>query len=472
MLVICVVAGLAGAASAGEGAPVPSGAEWIGADRGCSSGSYAWSTADNWQDCNPCPPTSGDIDIRAANVCDPCESCSCQITGCDPICEGVCVGGPKNGLGCSTTLDCDCCSGGSFVVDYDYDEEEEDYTFDDVWIYADSSSSVTLRKTDPDGGFATTGVMLLMGSGNNKAVLDVDANGFDIDRFESCGNVDITGVGTRSVDILTYFQAGFDGTGCDEDTVLTVTDGVDINVHAAAGDYTYVRSPTYNKATLVLDETEISVGALCIYGGGASSKEAKFQHDSPSTVTDLSSIAMRGYSWLDVNDSVNYGGSAPENRLTLTVDTNGAETVAKVDLDSAKTIYLSSISITSASDDNATLRPGSGTVDCSGTVTITGSSAGGSDAELEVQDLQALTMTLTNITLNERGVLDLDKSVAISGDLLLTADSDLGATPGAELQFYTGVVLTADAIKIDGAGSSVTFEPDFVSGAQVKTDGY
>ncbi len=466
----CLVASLSGLAFAGTGAPVPSGPEWTGAARSCGSGSIAWSTASNWTDCTTCPPTSGDIDIRAANVCDPCESCSCVITGCDPICEGTCDGGPKDGQSCSTTLDCDCCAGGSFVVDFDYSSGTK--TFDDIWIYADSNSSMTLQKTDPDGLFATTGVMLLMGSGNNKAVLDVDANGFDIDRFESCGNVDITGLSTTDVDILTYFQAGFDGSGCDEDTVLTVKDGVDINVHAADGDYTYVRSPTYNKATLVLEETELSVGALRIYGGGGTSKEAKFQHDSLSTVTDLSSIAMRGYSWLDVNKSVNYGGSAPENRLTLTVDTNAVETMAKVDLDSAKTLFLSSISITSASDDNATLRPGSGTIDCSGTVTITGSSAGGSDAELEVQDLAALTMTLTNITLNERGILDLDKAVTISGDLLLTANSDLDTTPGAELQFLSDVVLTADAIKLDGNGSSVTFEPDFLNGAMVQTDGY
>jgi len=361
------------------------------------------------------------------------------------------------------TLDCDCCAGGAYIVDFDYSTSGT-YTYDDVWVWADSEHSMTLQKTNSNRIFYTTGTLELKGSGNNKAILDVDANGFDIDVLESCGKVDITGPTTTTVDILNTFQVGT--STCGEDTIVTI-DGADINV--AAGHNTVVVGSSSKKATLVLDTTALTVGNLFIGGRGSDATEAKYEHNYPSTHTGITGLTMGGHSWLDVNVEVDYGGDGQQGRPNpislFTVQSNGYETVAKVDLDADSTLWTTNIDVTSSSDDNATLRPVSGTIKCNGTVTITGSVAGGSDAVLELPYSAAPDLDLKHVELGGRGVLYLEKDLTISGDLVLSADSDMGATPGAELRFDENVVLIADQIEVD---EGVWFEGQFPSGAQVR----
>lgn len=459
----CLVFVLAGPARSDT--PPPPDVRWTGALQGCSSGSNDWSDGGNWVGCGTCPPTSGDVALWSGAVCDPCEFCACLGVGCFPECITYeCSGGPNDGLSCETIEDCDCCEGGSYVVDYDFTSGSK--TFDDIYIWATNGGPMTLRKVNNGSTLTTTGIVDLKAAGSNKAILDVDANGFNFDRLESCGLVDITGAGTAGVDIGNYFQAG---SSCAVDTTLTVTDGVEID---AGGQETIVRAASSKKSTLLLDEAEIVFGDVSIIGGGGATTEAKLEYNSPTTHSGITGLVMRGYSWLDVNVQINLGGDGidtnPDPLSSLTVDTNGAATLAKVDMHSASTLWATNVNVTSASDDTATLQVISGTIKCPGTVTLTGSESGGSDAVLELPNGNG-ALTLVNIILNERGVLDLEESVTITGTLTITADSDIGATPGAELKFLSNVILTADQVKIDGGASGVVFKPAFVTNAKVQT---
>lgn len=72
---------------------------WTGEGLLCASGNDNWSNGDNWQ--GGTAPTSGGVQIGAATFCgETCEPCACFASECS--------GGPRNGLSCSTTDDCDC----------------------------------------------------------------------------------------------------------------------------------------------------------------------------------------------------------------------------------------------------------------------------------------------------------------------------------------------------------------------------
>jgi len=441
--------------------PPAQGSKWTGEAKTCYFGSYVWSNGSNWTDCGTCPPTSGDIDISAANVCNPCDFCSCELLTCNPTCYSECLGGPNSGEECTDIGDCECCTGGSFVADFNYSDSTP-YTFDIVWVLADADDTMKLTKSSSNSTFMVTGAMYMAGNGSNQATLEAAANGFVLDAFYSCGNVDITGPGTTSVGFVDTFQAGHPG--CDEDTTVTI-DGTDIDV---TGD-TVIVSPTGYKSTLVLDSTAITVGDLEIRGQGSTSSEAKYQHDSPSELIEITGLTMSGYSWLDVNREVEYGGDGdPDNPIsTFTVESSGYETIARVDLDPDSTLWATNVNVTSSGDDDATLRPVSGTIKSLGTVTLAGSETNGSDATLFL-DVGDGALVLNHVVLNERGVLDLRISIEISGDLKLTADSDDGGTPGAELKLGQNVVLTANQIKVDASAGGIEFSPQFASGALVR----
>ncbi len=438
----------------------PSGSRWTGEDQGCSLGNHNWSDADNWTNCATCPPTSGDVVVDGDKVCDPCESCSCVIESCNPICEGTCSGGPNDGQSCSTTLDCDCCSGGSFVVDYDYTQSGTN-TFGDVWILAASDADVTLRKEDDDAIFVTTGTLTLEGDGTKKAILDVDANGLRPDTLVACGLVDITG-GSFTLNVDSLLQAG--STYCSDDTNLVIKDGVTVERYDPQQQLiavdTTVRAANSKAATLTVQQGTLKIDDLEILGREDANKKATFLHaTSNASVQGPSKITMQGHSLLDVDRGTNYSVSR------LTVSTNGCVTDAKIEMASGTdTLTATNIDITSGSTSthHATLTPNQGDLTCTGEVILTGD-ASGSKATLVIPTTTGVDVTLDDVILNAGGVLDVNITFSITGTLDIR-----GGT--ADLDIFSNRTLTADTIKLSGGASGMSFTSGFLSGVEVRTD--
>ncbi len=428
---------------------------WTGASTICDQATpdNEWSDVANWTECgSQAPGTDDDVAIQASSLCDPCDDGICVGEWCgDPPCPTYCSGGPHNGESCTTNEDCETdCAGMYTIVSYDC---SADTTYGDVSITANADYGMELQKDSTaemvvDGNLSLTGY-----SSSKKAVLDVPTDDLSARNVYACGDVDITISTGRIVTVINLLNVGCAG----RDTTTTLTGGtLDVD-----GQNQTVRVQGYSSATtdFEMDGDRLELDYLEVLGGGDANGRATFHHKANRVVYGLDDVLMRGDSVIDVDALVDYS----LDELKVESVSTGSDTDAKIYMDSSKTLTATACNVVVTGDHSydAKLTPKSGTLSC-GTLTLTGNDGTYSaDAELVIPETGG-SVSLTNVTLNERGYLTANVNATITGELTLAADS----TTGAELWIRDNKSLTVDQLVVK---AGVTYTPDFGTSADLRT---
>lgn len=421
---------------------------WSGEGLLCASGNANWSNGNNWS--GGTAPTANAVVIGAAAFCgDTCDFCNCAF--------GTCFGGPRDGLSCGTTEDCDCCTGASLVAIYDYTEgANPDHTFSSVSVEASASYDMTLQKSADNPFYATTEIRLV-GDATHKAILDVDDAALRPTDLTACKTAEIDVLTGKTLSVLDELIAGCSTA----DTTLTVKGGGNVDV-SSSGNYTRVNAfGTTRSSTLKLDgSVTLQPRNLEIFGGSSASYYATFWHYGTSASIGggtLTGLKMRAYSKLDVDRNVSY---TVENAID--VDTSGVTTDAHVYMYSNSTsIAADNLNVTAGASHAATLTMETGILDVNpGTVTI------GADGASQVAKLKiasgAADPVLDDVVIKERGVFELRDSLILDGILTIGEGAD-----NADVVTPANENLVADVIAFK---KTTTFTPALASGSVIATD--
>ncbi|NOT01892.1 MAG: hypothetical protein HOP29_14855 [Phycisphaerales bacterium] len=389
---------------------------WSGLGLDCGVGNAYWSNGNNWL--GGSAPTSGPVVISAGVYCGSgCSACGCAMI-CYEECEERCAGGPNNGQACTTMEDCDCCDGGSLVATYDYPDAATNHTFSGIEVYASSSNDMTLQK---QGGnhFDVTTLLYLGGNATKKVILDVEAENFSPTDVTACGKADIDVAGS-----ITFTVDDDLVTGCSTtETTLTLKGSGYVDIGSSGATRVDATANTV-KSTLVLDgSVQLQPRSLEIFGGSGSSYEAKFYHQSTTAsivATTLDVLLMRGRSKIDVDKNVAYVVDTD-----ILVDTSGNNTDAHIEMyysgGSSQSITAEDLEITAGASHTATLTMDRGALVLTGTATI-GFAGAAQTAKLAI-DTNGAVPTIANLTLKDRGVLQLQDTTTITQKLTVDGDN-------------------------------------------------
>ncbi len=425
----------------------------------------SWGQVLNWEHTGGGAPTQGYARLNANNVCDPQGTYSCTAEWPNPK---VCSGGPYNGESCDTDEDCDC-DGGYYTAIWDWSGGSR-YSFDQIEVEGWSDSSMEWQKGNSATGVGTkqiyvTDLEVRGYSSTRKAILDVQENndGSDIDiqadDLLTSSYVDIILADDTDLKVDTDFVVECAGA----DTVTDLDGGGTLD--ASAGR-TYIHVNGSCSATLTVDvesDGDFDVGDLEMVGGCSSTAyKATFDWDA-GMVDTFDSATLKGLTEIDVDAMSGLEGNIDVNGTVLvgSLATSACDTVATIAMPSSSYRFGGNNITIQAGTNDVELSMSSGDLTCSGTVTLDGDTANGTDAKLSIP-LSGVTTSLTHMTINSRGIPNLSDDVSISGTLTFAEDY----VENHVVTIAQNHFLVADKIVVQ---ADVQYRTDLPSGAMIKT---
>jgi len=355
--------------------------------------------------------------------------------------------------------ECECPEGGSWNAVYNYTNAgNDDHTFTQISVVASSLADMTMQKQGDNPLFATTGIYLT-GHTTKKALLDIDTGNTSPKMIDACKTTEIDVATNQTLTVEDQLRAG-----CSSgNTTLTLKGAGTVDVDGT-GNQTTVNAAigTTVAATLVLDgSVTLRPRTLEVFGGSSSSYGAKFQHNNTNASIEggtLTGLKMRGYAEFRSYKDTDY---TVVNDIL--VDTLTATTDAHIYLlSNSKSMFATNLYITAGASYGATLTMDTGILNISGTAYI-GAAGATQVAKLKIPSA-GVDPVLTNVVLKQKGVLELNDSLTVTGTL--TIDEVAGE---ADITFAQATQqLVADVIVFEKG--TVDFSPGLSSGSVLATD--
>lgn len=414
-----------------------------------------WSQVLNWGNAGGGAPTSGDVDLKADNVCDPLAT--------DPPCEVVesplgiktCQGGPYDGLSCSTSSDCDC-DGGSYIPIWDFTSVTPAYSLGQINVVANASHAMTLQKGSATLGNRQMNISDLNldgdSSASNQAILDVQENNINVDDLLALGQTKISVASGKTAAVDTLLRVGAsDETG----STCELTGAGTIDVSAGGSRVKAFSTTSDDTTTIKVNMSGVyKVGDLEVTGQNSATRLGLFDWDA-GTVNTIDSVTMQGYSKIDVDASSDLTVNG-----NLIVNTGTTVTDATIEMPSGKTFQANSINITGgdASGESAKLTIASGILKSLGGVSLDGGTAANTGATLKIP-VGAGVPSFVNLTMYDDSILDADQDVAFT-NFCTIGDSSATIDVAAER------TVTCDVVVVEGG---VSVSPTLGTGAVIQS---